>query len=481
MSTYKNILLNFIIVFVILFSCAQKKENTHTDSMVNTDSTGFVTIIIPDYEFKYKHQSEKFYLRLPPQLVFYDGYVEKLVVLKEKRDYIISADTLRFLINTPKASVSLSLENEYTHNYLVYPNDTLFISFKDDLPTPYNARNYPSSNNQWLQPFSYKAFNPKYKSLMNARESYKETVGYYLKFYQEANQMVDTLHTRNHITEDAYIVAKMDVDAKMLNLKIHDKSPKSEDANWNLFKNFTYDELLLSSSYRDLIKNYVWSLNEKDPRKRFNLIKNDSFLQNKSKEFLLFNTLSQIADISFEDYEIWVAQFMEIVNHATVWKMIVDDIKPVKSIKSDDLIMYNTDMEKISFDEVKRKHRGKVIYVDFWASWCAPCIATMPKATQLRKKYSNDSVVFLYLAINDREKLWKENTEKYQLNQINAESYLIASPEAAFLQNLKLREIPRYILFDKDGQLVQSKAPSPKTDEIQKILDNLLRQQTHTK
>jgi thiol-disulfide isomerase/thioredoxin len=90
-----------------------------------------------------------------------------------------------------------------------------------------------------------------------------------------------------------------------------------------------------------------------------------------------------------------------------------------------------------SVSEIISKYKGKIVYVDFWASWCLPCRGEMPGAAVLKQNLKNTDIVFLYLAYNDREKAWFRAREQML---IAGEHYLLdekMSKEAAELFGIK--------------------------------------------
>jgi thiol-disulfide isomerase/thioredoxin len=112
-----------------------------------------------------------------------------------------------------------------------------------------------------------------------------------------------------------------------------------------------------------------------------------------------------------------------------------------------------------SLSEIFRKYKGKVIYVDFWASWCIPCRAEMPNAEVLKKKLTGKDIVFLYFGYDDKEKAWLKAREQLS---VEGEHYLLNEKllnEANALFGIK--SIPHYAIIDKNGDIVNKNADRP--------------------
>ena len=79
-------------------------------------------------------------------------------------------------------------------------------------------------------------------------------------------------------------------------------------------------------------------------------------------------------------------------------------------------------------------HKGKVIYIDFWASWCAPCRAAFPAYPDLEKQYKEKEVVFLFISTDKDGDRWQKANEKEKLTH----SYrAINYPEAQLYQKIE--------------------------------------------
>ena len=63
----------------------------------------------------------------------------------------------------------------------------------------------------------------------------------------------------------------------------------------------------------------------------------------------------------------------------------------------------NADGEKL-LAEIVNKHKGKVLYIDFWAPWCSPCRKEMSYAGDLKKKFDGKDVIFVYMCVDTKRR-----------------------------------------------------------------------------
>lgn len=113
--------------------------------------------------------------------------------------------------------------------------------------------------------------------------------------------------------------------------------------------------------------------------------------------------------------------------------------------------------------------KGKLIYIDLWATWCGPCLQEMPAYEKLKESYKdNPSISFISLSIDDNKDAWKKN-----MQQRNAQG-LQWIVDRAKLQPYNIMSIPRSILVDQDFRIVEMNAALPSSKSINKTLDGLL-------
>ena len=139
-----------------------------------------------------------------------------------------------------------------------------------------------------------------------------------------------------------------------------------------------------------------------------------------------------------------------------------------------DLVLQNIAGNRLSLAEIIERHRAKVIYLDMWASWCGPCRKEMPASRQLKDRLDSDEIIFIYISSDRNESDWKQAIKEYGLDDIG-ENYRMMPAESKFLTEIKFRYIPKYLVFDRKGRLVNADAPRPSSSgiisEIGKYID----------
>ena len=126
------------------------------------------------------------------------------------------------------------------------------------------------------------------------------------------------------------------------------------------------------------------------------------------------------------------------------------------------------------FLEITSKYKDKVIYIDFWAPWCGPCLKEFEPSKELQQQYKGQDIVFLFLGVQCSEDSWKATIAKEQLK---GEHILLTNDQFNILSGeFGFNGIPHYVLVDKSGRVISRAAPAPSNKEsIIKHINKALR------
>lgn len=132
-------------------------------------------------------------------------------------------------------------------------------------------------------------------------------------------------------------------------------------------------------------------------------------------------------------------------------------------------IMKNTSCCVI--DSILSKHHGKVIFVDFWATWCMPCCEAMIKSECVKKDFENKEVVFVDITDpSSPPKIWEQ-----RISKIRGEHYYVTKNEWTRLcKTYNISGIPHYLIFDKKGVLKTNYCPFMGLEQMRKWIEKLL-------
>src|SRR5690606_35321028 len=197
-----------------------------------------------------------------------------------------------------------------------------------------------------------------------------------------------------------------------------------------------------------------------------------------TKDYLLYTSMNMIyLDYPERIYLDYLEKCKKVVSDTTLittlQKKKLIDFREI-AVNTKDVQLTDLQENKTTLSELLEKHKGKIVYVDYWTSWCAPCITALPASKKLQKEYKNKDIVFIYIN-NEKEKdKWEIVSKEYNLTS-SENYYALNFPKAKFYQDLEFKSVPRYLLFDKDGKLVQDKAPGPDSDIIRNTINQLLK------
>lgn len=128
-----------------------------------------------------------------------------------------------------------------------------------------------------------------------------------------------------------------------------------------------------------------------------------------------------------------------------------------------------------SLEDAVKPFKGKVVYIDVWATWCGPCLKEFQYLPTLKEKAHNMDVVYLYISIDrpEERKKWEKTIAYHQLKgyHLLVNEKLGKSLYTELGNERQILSIPCFVIIDKTGKIVIRHAAAP--SEPEKVIEQL--------
>lgn len=122
--------------------------------------------------------------------------------------------------------------------------------------------------------------------------------------------------------------------------------------------------------------------------------------------------------------------------------------------------------------DILKKYKGKVVFIDFWATWCGPCLEGLQISKPVKSEYNDKDVVFVYITDTSSPKKMWEN----KIQQIGGEHYyLTEEKKVEIMDQYNFSSIPNYMIYDKQGNLIHQKSGVLSSNTIKEWIVEALR------
>jgi len=224
------------------------------------------------------------------------------------------------------------------------------------------------------------------------------------------------------------------------------------DVNSDYYRNY----LILNNLYKA-------SLSEgNNPRAQTCYRLAQSLEQGRAQEYLLSEIIVDAVRKGDEEtlmlFEEFLGEYPNSAFLSKIDKVIYKDISLFYGEKAPNFFLPNIDGGNNTLEQFA----GKVVYIDFWASWCKPCLEKLDRLEVEKAKDISRNVVFITISLDGNEQIWKQTLRSRGYTGV----HLFAGKSSPVVRDFKVKGVPSEYIVKKDGYF----APAPNDSDPKNLL-----------
>ena len=246
-----------------------------------------------------------------------------------------------------------------------------------------------------------------------------------------------------------------------------------------------------STKYLEFLKSYSGNLYYKDCAEKIRIgeeidtnkyyyeqykIRLVYFSDDKIKELLLAKAIADAIDnpnlpkVS-HDVDKMLRNYSTVTNNQNFFKVLLKKYRTLNALAPGNPAPDFTYKDKNGQEVSLSSFKGKVVYVDVWASWCGICRKEIPHTKKLEEKFRNENVAIVYVSIDRVEKMWRKIIDENGLGGTNllTEEHF----DSKIVQDYNIQSVPHYILIDQNGTVVENRTKNA-SEGIERDIQALL-------
>ncbi len=456
----------FLIILAVMFACTAKEEKTIITGTIDNPAT------------------ERFEITYPKDLI--TGREEKhIIILDENNSF-----KLEIAIRKP-IMAQLKIRGEDPVSLYIKPGDDLQISADgDDLKASLSFAGKNADNNKFLFEYQNKILiDNEYlpQQVVNKIRTLEpaEFVEYWEEMLKTKKEPFYNIDENKSISEDLVSYLKTEVAYTSYSYRLFypmfiiakDKWEELPEGYFDFLDNARSkmdDKKLVSESYRNYIEHYLDYYKLQNPEEApegLSAVEENIYFAEK----LLTGKTLQHTKAGLIYKEFYLGDFDKA---AELYKSFLDEEKPCRNMDNiltevyesfkrtlpgnpaPDFELTDINGEVVSLSDF----RGKVVYLDFWASWCPPCMREVPYAKELKKRFEDEEdLVFLYISIDEDPDAWRRTVKDREIKGVHLNVF---GRYHEVPSSYNVRWIPTYYIIDRDGAIFKNNAKRPSFEGI---------------
>ncbi len=418
------------------------------------------------------------------------------VILDENNSFHVELDIER------PVSVYMSVEDEDPVIFYLEPNDELHLTADgEDIKNTLKFSGNNADNNSFITEY-WKKLEDKYTQqqvIERMRELKPAEFMVFADKMLEAKQQLFNDFSKDKNLSDGFkhffkTGMHFDYYDNLINYPVYHKMLNELDEKPELPENYyaflkealqmLSDENLVSINYCRFLGSYIQHYKRENPEDfpgdksptEINLYYAEKLYDGKSLDYIKAAYIYQEFNFGkFEDAKALYEDFMEEEPDKEYIDILSSIYETIKSLlpgnPAPGFELTDINGSKVSLGDF----RGKVVYLDFWASWCPPCMREVPYAKKLKERFKDEEdLVFLYISVDEDKEAWRNTVEEKEIEgvHLNAEGR-----DNNVVKSYNVSGIPAYFIIDRNGLIFDNNAKRPSYDSIDDDLASALQKE----
>ena len=181
---------------------------------------------------------------------------------------------------------------------------------------------------------------------------------------------------------------------------------------------------------------------------------------------LVLSRVEKFKEFSPEFYDAYIAEHNESIEYSKKRHKALSAL-PKAGEDPFDFTFPDKDGNDVSLSDFV----GSVVYVDVWATWCGPCVYEVPFLIEIEEEYEGKNITFLAVSVDTDAQAWMNFIDEKGMHGVHVNT---GAWKTQMMDDYAINGIPRFMIFDAEGKVVDLNAPRPSSKEIRPILDGLL-------
>lgn len=238
--------------------------------------------------------------------------------------------------------------------------------------------------------------------------------------------------------------------------------------------------LLQIDSYRGFLNSFDYLL-KGYPNCQSSICRLQEITQNfnyAARDYLLFQEIKKHLNQIDTTTRAAIEYFKENCKNEIYIKIVENEFKLSYQVVDNSNRDFIVDQNLTDYDLAKylNERKTKIIILDFWASWCEPCMRELLLFKELVSKYSNNkNLIFLFISMDKSANDWLRASERFEFMNKQNNYFLRNNFKAGFSKKYSINTIPRGMIIGINNIIISKEAPEPNNKALEKLIDKIIR------